>query len=1298
MGLSDLLINGNRNTVPSVRHKISILYVDDEEYLLDLCKLFLEETDEFNVDIINSAEDALNSPSIEYYDAIVSDYQMPDMDGIEFLKTFRKRFPDIPFIIFTGKGREEVVIEAIDNGVDFYLQKGGDARPQYAELSHKIKQAVRRKQAERLHRDTEKRLSDIIEFLPDATFAIDKEGRVIAWNRAIEELSGISSSDMLGKGDYDYAIPFYGYRRPLLIDLIQEPIVTIESYYNNVYQNGDAISAESNTSFSKGERIHILTKACPLYNQAGEITGAIESIRDITKVKNTEHSLRESESKFRNLVEYSHDSILILDFNGIIQFINPTGLSIIDEQRSEEIIGKKDILEYIHPVFKEIITRDLHSIIDGIEGQITQYKLITRKNREIWVEGHGRKIPHQKSESILISWREITSRKLAEDALRDSEEKFRSFAELKPQTIFEMDMDLIITYVNQHGRTMKDSQNQNIKEGYPALSFIHPSSHEKIRENIQKLIGGIPYELEEYLALRGNGTTFPINIYTSPIFKDGEITGIRGVIVDISERKKMEEEIKDSERKFRALVEKSLDGTIIVDFSGNILFSNPRICHIMGCSLDENLEERINIFSFILPEFRDNALNDLQKIKAGSDDFIMNYQVSTLDKRLIWIECIGRKIFYSGISAIIFSIHDVTERKKAEDGLRESEQKMSSLFLNNPVALTLVSAKDGVFVDVNDAFIRMSGYTRSDIIGKTAQSLGVFPDNDQYHKFLTEIREKKEVSGFEISSRMASGNNGITRFSSSIITIGGTPHILSSIEDITENINIQSAFKTIVQSMVGKTGINSLNSIAENIRSWLKADCIMISELLPDSNTVRVLSMLLDGEFVSDFSYSIIDTPCESVREKGFCIYPDDATKLFPNSPDLQQLNIRGYIGTPLWNSDGEVLGILCVLFRDPIQHSPSVQKIIDIIAVKAAAEIERAQIEQSLIDSQIALKEAMDMASLAHWECDITSGTFTFNDRFYDLYGTSAEQEGGYQMSGEKYFREFFYPGDFELVSKELYKAIETTDPDFQSDIEHRIIRRDNEIRSMNIRTRITKDANGRTIRTHGVNQDITQRKKAEEVIRKANRKLSLLTSITRHDILNKISTVYAITEFLKDKYKDPESSEYLKITIKAIEEIQDLIEFTRIYDEIGTGEPYWVKIDSLISHLSIPKSITLKKDLPDLYIFADSMLQKVFFTLLDNSIRHGQHVSEVRLSTTITDNELIISWEDNGLGIPDEEKVEIFDKGFGKNTGFGLFLSREILSLTDISIRETGTYKIGARFEIIVPKGNYRIYQPSY
>lgn len=195
--------------------QIHVLYVDDERDLLYLGKIFLEKNSDFKVTTCESAFSALDSLPEITFDAIISDYQMPKMDGIEFLKTVRNSGNTVPFILFTGRGREEVAIQALNGGADFYLQKGGDPHTQFAELVHIIRQAVKQRRLEANIRDYERREADIINFLPDATFAINTEGIVIAWNQAMEKMTGIRTKEMLGKGDYEYALPFYHERRPV---------------------------------------------------------------------------------------------------------------------------------------------------------------------------------------------------------------------------------------------------------------------------------------------------------------------------------------------------------------------------------------------------------------------------------------------------------------------------------------------------------------------------------------------------------------------------------------------------------------------------------------------------------------------------------------------------------------------------------------------------------------------------------------------------------------------------------------------------------------------------------------------------------------------------------------------------------------------------------------------------------------------------------------------------------------------------------------------------------------------------
>ena len=234
--------------------------------------------------------------------------------------------------------------------------------------------------------------------------------------------------------------------------------------------------------------------------------------------------------------------------------------------------------------------------------------------------------------------------------------------------------------------------------------------------------------------------------------------------------------------------------------------------------------------------------------------------------------------------------------------------------------------------------------------------------------------------------------------------------------------------------------------------------------------------------------------------------------------------------------------------------------------------------------------------------------------------------------------------------------------------------------------------DAKGEIQGVEGILHDITDRKKAEDALRQANRQLNLLTGITRHDILNKVTIILGYLGIAQRKSTDPALGEYFSKMESATKAIRSQIEFTRVYQDLGTNEPQWQVLDTIQPRSHVPPDITFTADVEGILVYADPMLEKVFFNLLDNSVRHGQRVTAIRVASLQSGTSLTIVWEDNGVGIPPDEKEKIFERGFGKNTGLGLFLVREILAISGITIRETGTEGQGARFEILVPVGEYR------
>jgi PAS domain S-box-containing protein len=301
---------------------ISVLLIEDDCNLLDITRDYLAKKGTISVHTATSAGEAIELIKTRNYDVIVSDYQMPDMDGIELLKYLRASGSDIPFIIFTGRSREQVVIEALNNGADFYLQKGDEPKTQFIELENMITQATARKRAETSLRESIRRLSDIISFLPDATLAVDRGGNLIAWNRAMEELTGVPARQMLGRNEPDYSLAFYGTRRPLLIDLIFTTNEEVINYgYTGVKRKGKALIAECTATLPSGKKT-LWGIATPLYDENGEVAGAIESIRDISSVRNAEEARMKSEVKFRGIFEHSPVAIAIFDEKGWLSEVN----------------------------------------------------------------------------------------------------------------------------------------------------------------------------------------------------------------------------------------------------------------------------------------------------------------------------------------------------------------------------------------------------------------------------------------------------------------------------------------------------------------------------------------------------------------------------------------------------------------------------------------------------------------------------------------------------------------------------------------------------------------------------------------------------------------------------------------------------------------------------------------------------------------------------------------------------------------------------------------------------------------
>jgi PAS domain S-box-containing protein len=307
-------------------------------------------------------------------------------------------------------------------------------------------------------------------------------------------------------------------------------------------------------------------------------------------------------------------------------------------------------------------------------------------------------------------------------------------------------------------------------------------------------------------------------------------------------------------------------------------------------------------------------------------------------------------------------------------------------------------------------------------------------------------------------------------------------------------------------------------------------------------------------------------------------------------------------------------------------------------------------------------------------------------NAEFVRLSGFSRDE-----LEGKKRWTEFVVPEDLErMLAQHRMRRVKK-----QAALQHyefRFRTRSGEIRHISL----TIDVIPGTTKSVASLMDVTENIRSQEALSRANRKLNLMSSITRHDVLNQLTSLFGFLQLVERRVTDPEVKQFLVREKQAAESIRAQIEFTRDYQDIGGQSPEWQRVQETIRKAAemIPlKEIVLTTDVPMVEIYADHLLVKVFYTLVENAIRHGEHVTKIRIFSEQSDNELRIIFEDDGVGVPEDAKQMIFQRKYFQNTGLGLFLSQEILSITGLSITETGISSQGARFVIHVPRGAFRI-----
>jgi PAS domain S-box-containing protein len=352
--------------------------------------------------------------------------------------------------------------------VDWLLVPEFDKNGEVYAVMTSARDITRIKHAEEKLKESQERLAEIIEFLPDATLVIDEHGRVIAWNRAIEKMTGIPAQSMLGEGDYAYATPFYGERRPILIDLALHADDSMEEHYTSIRKEGDVLFGEAYTPALAGRQgAHLSATASILRNTEGRIVGAIECIRDTTERMKQDLALKESKRRLADIIEFLPDATLVINRDGKVIFWN-RAIEKMTGVLAKDMIGKGDY-EYALPFYGERRPILIDLVLEPHDDISSKYKYLSFYNGVVIGEAY---MPHLKGGTVYLlgtaaplydsngeivgaieTIRDITDRRHAEEALSLANQRFSEVLNSFDALVYVVDMTTHeVLFVNRYGR------------------------------------------------------------------------------------------------------------------------------------------------------------------------------------------------------------------------------------------------------------------------------------------------------------------------------------------------------------------------------------------------------------------------------------------------------------------------------------------------------------------------------------------------------------------------------------------------------------------------------------------------------------------------------------------------------------------------------------------------------------------------------------------------------------------------------------------------------------------------------
>ncbi|NQT73380.1 MAG: PAS domain S-box protein [Chloroflexi bacterium] len=610
----------------------------------------------------------------------------------------------------------------------------------------------------------------------DAIAMVDKEDTVLRANQAFETIFGFTSEEIYGRALNDVIVPS---------DLRTEGVSLSQRALS-----GESIRVETTRLRKDGSTVDVEVLGYPTI-LGNEVVGSYVIYRDISKRKQAQIALKESEEQFRNLVENLNEIIYTTDENGVITYVSPNIQQIAGYDQTESI--GKNFVDFVRPEDLAGRIEQFQKVISGIE-EISEYWMVSKDGDQKWLRTNARPIMKEdKVVGLQGALIDITDQKRAEEALQESERKLRTIFDNANDEIIFIDESGIVIDVNRKiedifGWKPKDIIGKSLFE----IDFVDNEVMKDLANDIASAVEAEITELHSFEAKRKDGSKIFVEANASLIDTEEGDTRILVIIRDVTERKLAEEALRHSEEHLRSIIENVSDAIIVIDADGIIQYRSPSAEKLIGYIPEEYLG--FNAFDFVHPDDVPNAMPVFEKLlntSGGTES--LELRIRHENESWCIFEVTGKNLLDNpAVNGIVLTLHDVTEHKQAEEALRESEERYRAIFEQAADSIVLINAETGDIIGFNDHTHNNLGYTREEFEALRIPDFEVIQSTDDVAQHVRRIAEEGS-DVFETKHRTKDGDIRDILVSVRTIALGGQALMLAIWRDVTERKQAEEA-------------------------------------------------------------------------------------------------------------------------------------------------------------------------------------------------------------------------------------------------------------------------------------------------------------------------------------------------------------------------------------------------------------------------------------------------------------------------------------------------------------------------